>query len=288
MGASLFSPSRRFTPDSALWRIHREWLICLSGSRALLLELAHPLIAAGVAEHSNYRGDPFGRLVRTLRTMTYLSFAEPEQARRAARHMQRCHAPVAGRLAARVGPFSAGTEYAANDPFLRLWVLATLIDSNLLVYDLFIAPLTPEDRQAYYQDCRTLAQWMGLPPACMPATYADFAAYVQAMIQSDQLSVNDTARDIAAALYSAPVFGRLARYGSFAGIGLLPERIRADFGFSWDAGRTRWLERLARWSRRVRPFIPDVLAINPLAWRMERRAWAGQNLQYDGRTNIQP
>jgi uncharacterized protein (DUF2236 family) len=260
----------RFTPDSALWRVHREWLLCLSASRALLLELAHPLIAAGVAEHSNYRGDPFGRLTRTLMVMTQLSFGAPPAARRAGRQFHGCHRKVTGALTQAVGPFPAGTPYDADDPFLRLWVLATLIDSNLLTYDLLIRPLSDDERAAYYRDCQTLAKWFGLSPALMPATFDDFRAYMQAMIQSDLLTVSDAARDIVRALHTAPVFGPLVRVASWPGHGLLPPHLREAFGLQWSEAQSAWLRRLAAFTRRARPLVPDLFALNPLAWRRER------------------
>lgn len=260
----------RFTPDSALWRIHREWLVCLSASRALLLELAHPLVAAGVADHSNYRANPFGRLRRTLAVMTQLSFGAQPIALRAGHRFHSCHRKVAGILAQAIGPFEAGTPYDADDPFLKLWVLATLIDSNLLVYDLFVRPLSDDERAAYYRDCQSLAKWFGLSPALMPATHDDFRAYMHAMLHSDLLTVSDAARDIVRALYSAPVFGPLVRVASWPGIGLLPAHMREAFDLSWDDSRTRRLYRLASWSRRTRPLLPDILALNPMAWWMER------------------
>jgi uncharacterized protein (DUF2236 family) len=105
-------------PGTPFWRVNREWLISLGGARAVLLELAHPLIAEGVAAHSRYQADPFGRLFRTLRTMTDLTCGDPSTAQRAARRVQGCHRRVQGALAAAVGPFAAGTAYTAQD---SLW-----------------------------------------------------------------------------------------------------------------------------------------------------------------------
>jgi uncharacterized protein (DUF2236 family) len=268
------SPTLAFTPDSALWRVHREWLVCLSASRALLLELAHPLVAAGVAEHSHYRAEPFGRLARTLAVMTQLSFGAPPAARRAGRRFHGCHRKVTGTLTHAIGPFEAGTAYNADDPFLKLWVFATLIDSNLLVFDLFVRPLSESERAAYYRDCQSLAKRFGLSPALMPATHDDFRAYMHAMLHSDLLTVSDAARDIVRALFGAPIFGPFVRLASWPGIGLLPAHLRAAFGLAWEDAHTRRLHRLAGWSRRARPLLPDVLAVNPLAWWRERSASA--------------
>ncbi len=257
------SAEPRFSPASPFWRINREWLTTLSGARAVMLEIAHPLVAAGVAEHSNYRGDPFGRLFRTVNTMTDLAFNRPRAARRAARHYYACHRKVTGRLPEAIGPYPAGTEYDANDPLLRLWVLATLIDSALLVHDLFVRPTTPAERESYYTDFQKLGGYLGLPNMFMPPTYTDFQDYMQAMIHSDLLTVGPAARDIARALYAPPVLGRVARLLSFIGIGLLPAHLRAAFGFTWSEADESRLHRLAALSRRARPFLPDLLMVHP-------------------------
>lgn len=262
----------RFAPGTPFWRVNREWLVILGGARAVLLELAHPLVAEGVARHSRYQADPFGRLFRTVRTMTDLTFGGPAAARRAAQALARCHRPVRGQLAEACGPFPAGTEYDAADPFLKLWVLATLIDSVLRVYELFVAPLTAAEKEAYYREAQTLGRGVGLSPALMPATYADFAAYMDAMLASDLLTVGPAARDIVRALYGAPLFGPLAWRASFVSVGLLPPALRAAFGFEWTERDERWLRRLAAWSRRLRPQLPDLFLVYPTAlWTEWRR-----------------
>jgi uncharacterized protein (DUF2236 family) len=265
-------PEARFSPDSAFWRINREWLTTLSGARAVLLEIAHPLVAAGVAEHSDYQRDPFGRLFRTVNTMTDLAFNRPRAAHRAARHYYTCHRRVKGRLREDVGPYPAGMEYDANDPSLRLWVLATLIDSALLAYDLFVRPVSPGERESYYADFQKLGGYLGVPRAQMPPTYADFEAYMRAMLHSDLLTVGPQARDIARALYAPSPAGRVARQLSFIGIGLLPAHLRAAFGFDWSEKHERWLHRLAAFSRRIRPLLPDLLMVHPTILLAEWRA----------------
>ena len=135
-----------------LWRVNRESLTALAGSRALMMELAHPLIAAAVARHSNFRRDPLGRLYRTLRAANDLTFGDAAAARRAAHQIHRCHLRVEGMLSNGVGPLAEGTYYCANDPHLKLWVLATLIDSTLRVYNVFIRSLSPDETEGYYRD----------------------------------------------------------------------------------------------------------------------------------------
>jgi uncharacterized protein (DUF2236 family) len=260
-----------FSPQSSFWRVNRELLVILSGARAVMMELAHPLVAAGVANHSNFRRDSLGRLYRTLRMMINANFGSPETAHQAVNGVYRCHSHVKGTLPEGVGPFPAETGYCANDPHLKMWVLATLIDSTLLAHDLFVKPLTWAEKEAYYRDGQLLGHLLGIPARVIPATYHDFTAYVETMVNSDALTVSDTAREVAAALF-APPLGPALRIASFVGIGLLPARLRSEFNFSWDEKKEKRLRRLAAWSRKIRPLLPTILCVQPEAliaeWRM--------------------
>lgn len=264
-----------YTPDDTLWRVNREVLLILSGARAVLLEVAHPLIAAGVANHSDYRRRPLRRLFRTVRAMQLLSFGTLQDARQAAKRVHLAHRPVKGALAEDVGPLPEGTGYDARDPELGLWVFATVIDSILVGYDLLVRPLTDAEKAAYYEDSRRMAHLLGVPPRTMPGTYADFQAYMDDMLDSEVLVGGDLGRDVAKGLFAHPLVGPLARIGSFCGIGLLPDRLREAFGFRWGDRQTRWLERIGRLSRWLRPGLPDLLVVHPEAWWKERRYHRG-------------
>jgi len=242
------------------WRVNREWLIALAGPRAVLLELAHPAVAAGVAGHSNYRGDPFGRLYRTMKTMTELSFGSEQEARMALTHFRRCHARVHS---------TGAIPYDARDAQLQLWVWATLVDSVPQVYERFVSPLSPAERSAYYLDCAKLAQLLGIPCEVIPSTFSAFELYIESMLLGDELHVTEHARDIINALYAPTLRGSLTRWFSFASIGMLPSRLRDEYGYTWDRVREMRLERYASISRRLRPLLPNFLAVHPKALAME-------------------
>ncbi len=246
----------------------------LSGPRALLLELAHPLVAAGVAEHSDFRRRPWGRLFRTVGVMTALNFRPHRLARSAVQHTRHCHARVQGRLAEDVGPYLAGTPYRADDPLLQLWVLATLIDSVLVTYDLLVRPLSAGEKAAYYASSLNLGQAFGLPRDLMPPTYEDFQCYMDSMLNSDLLTVGDTAREVAQALFGPPVVGPAVRAACFFSVGLTPPRLRAEYGFGWSEAAERRLQRLSGAARKLRPLTPDPLCVHPQAlwaeWKMKR------------------
>ncbi|TFG94827.1 MAG: DUF2236 domain-containing protein [Myxococcales bacterium] len=177
-----------FRANSWLRKLASESVLLLGGGRALLLEIAHPLVAAGVAEHSQFREDPFGRLQRTLDAMSTIAFRNRAAALEAARGVERAHARVCGRLADGAGRFPAGTAYSGRDPELMLWVWAALVDTALVVTDRFVGPLAPEARESYYADQRLVARVLGIPAELLPADCADFAAYFDGMLAGDAIS----------------------------------------------------------------------------------------------------
>jgi uncharacterized protein (DUF2236 family) len=265
---------RYFSPESLFWQINRESLMVLSGPRALLLELAHPLVAAGVAEHSDFRRRPMGRLFRTLGVMTALNFEAGPKARAAANHTRKCHGAVQGILREEVGPYPAGTPYRASDPLLQLWVLSTLVDSVLATYAHLVRPLSLEDKQAYYVGAQRLARAFGIPAELTPPEYEDFETYVDAMITSDALTVGSQAREVVAALFGPRLLGPTVRLSSFISLGLTPPRLREAFGFKWTDADERRFQWLGAAARRVRPFTPAPLVVHPQAllaeWRMRQ------------------
>src|SRR5262249_49508017 len=119
MGRPLFSPSSMF------WRVNRELASSHAGPRAVLMQIAHPLVPAGVPEHSRFRDHRFARLYRTSMAAAAITFGSRELALRTLASINRRHERVHGTLRAEAGAFPAGTPYDANDPELKLWVLGT-------------------------------------------------------------------------------------------------------------------------------------------------------------------
>ena len=147
-------------------RVNAERLALLGWGRAVLLQLAHPLVAAGVAEHSSFRGGPAAnvkRLHSTVRAMLDLSFGTPEDVRRAVGHINAIHDRVNGTLREAAGRFCAGTPYTANDPDLLVWVDATVRDSMLLAYELFVGPLSAGDRDRYWVEGEDITTALRVP-----------------------------------------------------------------------------------------------------------------------------
>src|SRR5688572_18421392 len=136
-----------FGPETVTWRVNQEAVLLLGGPRALLLQLAEPAVAAGVAEHSGFEADPFGRLARTLEAMTVISFGTETQARSTLDRLAAVHSRVRGTL-------PGGVPYSAGDPELQWWVLATLVDTVLRVERRYLGRLDPAARARYYEESR--------------------------------------------------------------------------------------------------------------------------------------
>jgi uncharacterized protein (DUF2236 family) len=257
-----------FGPGSLIWRVNRENVLLLGGGRALILQVAHPLVAAGVAQHSNYRGDPWGRLYRTLDITTRIIFGPTPVAEEAAGHLWRVHGRVHG-----VSP--EGVPYDARDPALLMWVHATLVDTALLVYRRYVGPLTIRELRRYYDEALLLGETFGIPRERQPATYADFNEYFLSMIEGDALVVTDTLRDVVDATLSLglprparPLVGPL----NLATVGMLPPELRAELGLAWGPARERLLGASQALLRSLLPLLPGLLREVPPARYAERQA----------------
>jgi uncharacterized protein (DUF2236 family) len=113
-----------FGPASLTWRIDREAAIFLGAGRALLLQLAHPWVAAGIAEHSRTLADPIDRFHRTFNTVFTMVFGTLDSALAAARRLHRRHGAVTGMLPSTAGRYAAGSAYRANEVSALRWVHA--------------------------------------------------------------------------------------------------------------------------------------------------------------------
>ena len=249
-----------FGPEAVTWRIDREAVIFLGAGRALLLQLAHPRVAAAIAEHSSTFADPIGRFHRTFDIVFAMVFGSLDRALLASRQLHRRHGMIAGQMPETVGPFAAGSGYCANDvPSLR-WVHATLVETALMAHDLVLPPLSAEERERYWAESRTFGALFGLTGDDLPADWSSFAAYIAAMTQSDTLTVSPAAREIATQIFTgARPWLRPPRWYRALTASMLPERLRAGFRFELDAREIRSADNALTWIRRVYPKLPDRL-----------------------------
>lgn len=249
-----------FGPDTVTWRIDREAVIFLGAGRALLLQLAHPWVAAAIAEHSKTFADPIGRFHRTFDIVFAMVFGSLDRALSSSRQLHRRHGMIVGEMPKTVGPFAAGSRYCANDvPSLR-WVHATLVETALMTHDLVLPPLSAEERERYWAESRTFGQLFGLTGDDLPADWSGFAAYTASMADSDTLTVSPAAREIATQIFTgARPWLRPPRWYRALTVRMLPERLRAGFGFELDAREVRSADMALTWIRRIYPKLPDRL-----------------------------
>ncbi|MGH2401388.1 MAG: oxygenase MpaB family protein [Candidatus Limnocylindria bacterium] len=255
-----------FGPDSISWRIDREVLVLAGGSCALLLQAAHPVVAAGVTEHSTYATDPFGRLMRTLESSFDVVFGSRSTAEAAIRRVNAIHRSVRGQLA-------DGTAYSAMDPEALLWVHATLVDTALRVYGRFVADLSSADEQAYHGEAARVALLLGVPERLLPATIEELRSWMSHRMVDGTIRVTPQARRIAGTvLYPMRVVPRVAWDAAhLISLSTLPEGVRRQYGIGWSPARERGVESIARFTRRALPFLPTVVRHAPQARAADRR-----------------
>jgi uncharacterized protein (DUF2236 family) len=263
-----------FGPGSVTWRVNREGVLLVGGGAALVLQVAHPLVAAGVAEHSNYREDPWGRLYRTLDLTTKIVFGSTEVAEEASARIKHVHGRVKGVTKEDGGRYPAGTEYDARDPELLMWVHATLVRTALDVYTRYVGPLPIAERRAYYEEQKLLGEQFGIPRDRQPDDLAAFEDYFREMLDSDRLAVTDALRDVVDATLrpELPFVMRPVVEGlNLATVALLPERLRGELGVPWTRNRQRIFEASRVVMSAALPVLPRVMREFPPARRADRR-----------------
>jgi uncharacterized protein (DUF2236 family) len=257
---------RFFEPGSKIWQVNREIVLLAAGGRALLMQLAHPKVAAGVAEHSRFQDDPFGRLYRTMSAMWSIVFDEHSEAEDALERVESIHKKVHG-IVPDSETLHAGARYDAFDQDLLLWVHATLIDSAMVAYDHLVAPLPVVDRKNYYSDSRKLARLFGIPETIIPSGVTEFEQYMKQMLNGDMIAVGPTARSLARdILYARPwLFKPAGPLFRFVTAGLLPDRLRHGYELNWSTQKDKMFLLLARAIRSALPLVPSPLRIVPNA-----------------------
>ena len=226
-----------FSPESMVRRLGNSPVTpFLGGGAAVLLQVAHPLVACGVVEHSGYDRNLWRRLVGTLRALYLITFGDREEAERAGAAVQAVHARVHGRTREQLGPFPPGTSYSASDPELMLWVHATLVYSSLAAYERFVQPLTADERERYHEDMNLVARLFGTPAEVLPHSYDTFRTYFETQLQSGTITVTRPAREVAGVILAAALpapLRLLAPAHRLATAHILPPKLRHQYGLRW-------------------------------------------------------
>ena len=270
------------------WRLNREATLLLgAGPRALLMQLAHPLIAEGVNQHSDFREDPWRRLRGTLKSYLAIVYGTKTTARAEIRRLNGLHRSVSGPVldpAAR--QHSGADRYDARDPILGLWVHATLVDATLVTYDAWISPLNHDERARAYDETRAIGRAFGIPDAILPADIDAFEAYLAAQTGPDgPIRVTPTARELARTVLNpplGPLHPALAAipapfyaWSLWPAVALLPPPIREDYGLAWGPRERVVAGWLTAGFRAWRPMLPPTFRSMPQALAADARLAAG-------------
>jgi uncharacterized protein (DUF2236 family) len=267
------SPIAAAGEQTVSWKINREIVMVLSWPAAILMQLAHPLVLAGVLDHSVFVAEPDRRLERlrsTVESMLLLTFGTPHEVQRTADKINAIHDYVNGRLEHREGAFEAGTRYTAHDPKLLRWVHATLLDVIPRAYELLVGPLTDAEKDAYCQEALTIGPLLGFSE--LPASMAELRSYIANVEASGAIEVTDRARWMAGQLLAPPpplpARGPLARLSALPTLALLPARYREAYGLPLDALGRASTAALGRLAPAVLPRLPPLMR----HWPASRRA----------------
>lgn len=236
----------KYDGEIAIRRVSGEACVLAAAARAILLQVAHPKVGRGVAEHSRFTENPLKRLRGTLDYVYGTSFGTPEESAWIASTVNRIHKHV------------TGPGYSADDPDLQLWVAATLYDSAVRIYELTLGPMSPAMQEEFCGQSARYATLLGCPEDLWPASVVAFQEYWDRQV--DTLEVSDDAKRIYRDLmYSKalPWYLRaLLPANRLVTAGLLPERIREQYGLAWSPRRERVFRAAMRVTRLTYPWVP--------------------------------
>lgn len=259
-----------FGAGSVTWRVMREPLLLLGASRALLLQVAHPLVAQGALDHSDFAQDAVGRFQRTVSWVTSVVFGTAEEARAATREVNQMHRKVAGALPSKhaTAAWRAGSEYHAREPELVLWVHASLVDSMLDTHAAMIGGLSPRQQDRFVQEWERVLRMMGLPEGSGWRGVSDLRRWMSGMVASGVAVPGSGSRAVAEVIL-VPRLGMsgprvLAELTGFITAGLLPPTIRRHYGIRWTAGHELVHQALRSSVRSASPLLPRELRVSPV------------------------
>lgn len=231
--------------DPALRRFLADSTPVAAGGRAILLQIADPVVAAGVRRHSDFARRPQQRLAHTLMYVYAVVVGTPEDAAVAASFVMHAHRPVTG----------------ADDPDRQLWVAATLVDSALRTHRLLGSPVDDERAEDVLRAYAPIATALRVPAERWPDSMAAFERYWASTLA--QLRVTDDARGVVRDLLHprhAPVWVRAVMpVVRVVTVGMLPAPVRTQYGFAWGPREVRRFRRTVSRLRLLRAVLPGAL-----------------------------
>jgi uncharacterized protein (DUF2236 family) len=261
-------------PQSIVWRRAGDPRVLLSAGYALVLQVAHPTVAAGVGQHSSFRDDPWGRLGRTLDAFYALVYGGADIAGETGRSLRAFHRTIKGVAA-------DGHRYHALEPEAYAWVHATLADAIVRGHARVGDPLEPLERERFWLEWRAVGRLLGIRASELPGDWREFEAYVDGMVRGrlEHTRAVDDVLDTLAAPGPPPLPLPLRAGWPLAGIplsraltlvtiGTLPPVLRERFGLGWSRAERLELDLLARVLRAMTPALGAARIIGPAYLRV--------------------
>ena len=249
-----------FGPASVTWEMNRECAVFLGAGRAALLQLAHPWVAAALAQHSSLMHDAIGRFHSTFRVIYTMLFGTRAQALAASRQLYLVHTYIQGKLPERIGAYPAHEPYQANEIKALRWVYATLVESAILAHDVVLPPLSASARESYYRESHRMAALCGIPSSMLPPDWTALVEYSADMMSSPSLAVDEQAMRMGQAVLSgvgtwvrAPLWYRALTTS------WLPPHLQEGFRLPFGADEQRARDRALRWLPRMYPLLPNAI-----------------------------
>ncbi|MHB1576640.1 MAG: oxygenase MpaB family protein [Candidatus Dormibacteria bacterium] len=259
-----------FGPGTVTWRVMREPMLLLGASRALLMQVAHPLVAQGALDHSDFTADPVGRFQRTVAWVTSVVFGTEDEALAATREVNRLHRKVEGTLPAdhATARWSAGAAYQARDRDLLLWVHGTLVDSMLDTHDKMIGGLSQRQRDRFVREWDAVVKIMGIAEGTGWRGVADMRGWIASQIESGVALPGAGSRSVADVIL-VPRLGMrgprgLAELTGFITAGLLPEVIRRHYRIRWSPAHEVAHQGLRVSLRSTKAVFPRPMRVSPV------------------------
>ena len=280
MGTILPAPETyaEFVPErgSPVWSHASDMRLFGVAGYALVLQVAHPTVGAGVAEHSNFQEDPWGRLHRTLDYVNGTIYGGPALAGDIGRRVREMHKTIKG-----VRP--DGERYHALEPRAYAWVHATLASAIVDGHARFGRPMDDVTAERFWRDWLNLGRLIGVRDGDLPAQWRDFRAYFDDVVARDLVDnptvhvVLDTMLRPAAPPLMPQALWKILRWpagrvGHLLTVGMLPAALRAKLGLSWSPARERAFRVLAAVNRAMTPLLPPPARVfGPVYLRLRRK-----------------
>jgi len=215
-----------FGPASVVWRVHRDRSFSLAALRSLMVQALHPLAMAGVAQHSTWMQDPFGRMAATSGYILTVTYGDTAAAQQVASRVRAIHTHVNGTDGV------TGLPYRAGDPALLLWIHAAMVDSIVHVVQRYGRTLDAADADRYVAEMVKFAEMVGVPAEIVPASVVELHDYIESV---ELLQATPAAREAIAVVLDPPgldddtreLWGELGQVA----IGSLPAWARSMYGF---------------------------------------------------------